>query len=70
MSLTLGALIRDARERAELTRAEFARRARTSPSAIARYESGQSGPKMESVQRCADAGGFFNLRVEPADASP
>ena len=69
MSLTPGAPIRKARERAGLTRAELARQARTSPSAIARYESGQSSPKIESVRRCVDAGGF-DLRVEPADASP
>ena len=62
-SPTLGALIREARERANLTRAELARRARTSPSAVARYETGQSCPKIETARRCVDACGF-DLRVE------
>ena len=66
MSLTLGALIREARERANLTRAELARRARMSPSAIARYETGQSTPKIDTAQRCVDACGF-DLRVELVD---
>ena len=68
-SLTPGALIRKARERADLTRAELARRARTSHSAIARYESGQSTPKIDTARRCVDACGF-DLRVELVDASP
>ena len=67
-SLTLGALIREARERAGLTRAELARRARTSPSAVARYETGQSSPKIETARRCLDACGFeVWLCVEPVD---
>ena len=68
-SLTLGALIREARERAGLTRTELARRARMSPSAVARYETGQSSPKIETARRCLDACGF-ELRVELAQASP
>ena len=68
-SLTLGALIREARDRAGLTRAELARRARTSPSSIARYETGRSSPKIETAQRCVDACGF-ELRVEPSHVSP
>ena len=69
MSLTLGALIREARERANLTRAELARRARVSPSAVARYETGQSSPKIDTAQRCLDACGF-ELRVELVPVSP
>ena len=68
-SPTLGALIREARERANLTRAELARRARTSPSAVARYETGQSSPKLETAQRCVDACGF-DLRVDLVEPSP
>ena len=68
-SLTLGALIREARERVGLTRTELARRARMSPSAVARYETGQSSSKIDAAQRCVDACGFA-LRVELAQASP
>ena len=69
MSLTLGVLIREARERAGLTRAELARRARMPPSAVARYETGQSSPTIDTARRCVDACGF-DLRVELVDASP
>ena len=69
LSLTLGTLIREARERANLTRAELARRARISPSAVARYETGQSSPKIGTAQRCVDACGF-DLRVELVEPSP
>ena len=68
-SLTLGALIREARERAGLTRSELARRARTSPSAVARYEASQSTPRIETARRCVDACGF-ELRVEVVHVSP
>ena len=68
-SLTLGALIREARERAGLTRAELARRARLSPSAVARYETGQSSPKIDTARRCLDACGF-ELRVDLVQVSP
>ena len=68
-SLTLGALIREARERAGLTRAELAKRSRMSPSAVARYETGQSSPRIETARRCFDACGF-ELRVEPGHVSP
>ena len=69
MSLTLGALIREARDRAGFTRAELARRARTSPAAVARYETGRASPKMETAKRCIQACGF-DLRVELVHASP
>ena len=69
VSLTLGALIREARERAGLTRAELARRARTSPSAVARYETGRSSPKIDTARRCLDACGF-ELRIELVQVSP
>ena len=63
MGLTLGVLIRDARERAGLTQADLARRAGTSQPAIARYEAGQALPRLETAQRCVEACGF-ELRIE------
>lgn len=63
MSSTLGALIREARERARLTQADLARRAGTSQPAIARYEAGQARPRLETAQRCVEACGFV-LRIE------
>ena len=63
MDLRLGVLIREARERAGLTQAGLARRARTSQPAIARYEAGQARPRLETAQRCVEACGFA-LRVE------
>ena len=69
MNSTLGALIREARERARLTQADVARRARTSQPAIARYEAGQSRPRLETVQRCVEACGF-ELRIELEQTSP
>ena len=68
-SLTLGALIREARERAGLTRTELAKRARMSPSAVARYETGQSSPTIDTTQRCVDACGI-ELRVDLVHVSP
>ena len=63
MRSTLGALIREARERAGLTQADVARRAGTSQPAIARYEAGQARPRFETAQRCVQACGFA-LRIE------
>ena len=63
MSSTLGVLMREARERARLSQADVARRARTSQPAIARYEAGQARPRLATAQRCVDACGF-ELRIE------
>ena len=63
MSSTLSVLIREARERARLSQADVARRARTSQPAIARYEAGQAQPRLETAQRCVEACGF-ELRIE------
>jgi transcriptional regulator with XRE-family HTH domain len=63
MSSTLGVLIREARERARLTQASLARSASTSQPAIARYETGQARPSLETAQRCVEACGF-ELRIE------
>ena len=65
----LGALIREARERAGLTRTEVARRARVSRRALAGYEAGEAGPRLETARRCIEACGF-ELRMELAPASP
>ena len=64
MPLTRDTLIREARERAEL-----ARRARTSPSAVVRYETGRAGPRIETARRCIEACGF-ELRIDLVRASP
>ena len=63
MDSTLGALIREARERARLTQADPARSASTSQPAIARYEVGQARPRLETAERCVEACGF-RLRIE------
>ena len=63
MDSTLGALIREARERARLTQADLARSASTSQPAIARYEAGQARPRLETAERCVEACGF-RLRIE------
>ena len=65
----LGALIREARLQARMTQADLARRASLSPSAIARYEAGQTRPRLETAQRCVEACGF-DLRIELEPASP
>ena len=65
----LGLLIREARERAGLTRTELARRARVSPRALASYEAGEAGPRMETARRRIEACGF-ELRMELAPTSP
>ena len=69
MSSTLGALIREARERAGLTQADLAHRAGTSQPAIARYEAGQARPRFETARRCVQACGFA-LRIELERTSP
>ena len=58
MVSTLGALIREARERAGFTQADLARKAGTSRPAIARYEAGRASPRVETAQRCIEACGI------------
>ena len=65
----LGVLIREARERAGLTPAELARRARVPRRALAGYEAGEAGPRLETARRCIEACGF-KLRIELALTSP
>lgn len=64
----VGSLIRLARERAGLSQAALAARAGTSQSAIARYESGVTSPRLETARRLVEACGS-ELRVELAESS-
>jgi predicted nucleotidyltransferase/DNA-binding XRE family transcriptional regulator len=59
-------LLRLARQRAGLTQAELARRAGTSQSAIARYESGVTSPSVRTLERLLYVlGQQLRLTVEP-----
>lgn len=51
------ALIREARERAGLSKRELARRAHTSPAAIVVYEQGARDPTVETLHRILAAAG-------------
>lgn len=63
-------LIREARLRAGLTQQELAERTGTTQSAIARWESGQTRPAVETVARLVRACGFeLNLRITEPDPS-
>jgi len=58
--------IRQARERANLSKRELARRARTSPAAIVMYESGDREPSYATLKRIVTAAGFeARLSVKP-----
>ena len=50
-------LIREARERAGLSKRELARRARTSPAAIVLYEQGARDPTVDTLDRILAAAG-------------
>jgi transcriptional regulator with XRE-family HTH domain len=60
--VTPAALLRDARRRSGLTLRQLARRARTSHSAIAAYESGAKSPNSATLRRLVRACGF---EIEP-----
>lgn len=60
--MTTAALLRDARRRSGLTIRQLARRARTSHSAIAAYESGAKSPNSATLRRLVRACGF---EIEP-----
>lgn len=67
MSIGAG-LIETARLRAGLTQAELARRAGTSQSAIALYESGRRSPTVSTLERVLRAAGYeLRARLEPVD---
>lgn len=57
-------VVRDVRQRAGLSQAALAARARTSQPAIARYEAGRATPSLGTVERiCAACGAALDLRV-------
>jgi transcriptional regulator with XRE-family HTH domain len=60
--MTSAALLRRARRRSGLTIRQLARRARTSHSAIAAYESGAKAPNSATLERLVRACGF---EIEP-----
>lgn len=67
----LGAdVVREARKRAGLTQRELAGRAGTTQSAIARLESGRTGPSFELVRRLVGLCGYrLGVFLSPADDS-
>jgi len=62
-------LVREARRRSGLTIRQLARRAGTSHSAIAAYESGAKSPNTTTLARIAEACGF-SLRCELSPVAP
>jgi transcriptional regulator with XRE-family HTH domain len=54
----IGALVKEMRRHAQLTQREFAERAGTSQSAIAKLEQGESNPTIDTIERWARAAGF------------
>jgi len=65
---TAGAMILEARILADISQAEQAQRAGTSPAAIAMYETGKRQPQFDTLERIIEAAGF-DLRciVAPPD---
>jgi transcriptional regulator with XRE-family HTH domain len=64
--MTPAALLRDARRRSGLTIRQLARRAHTSHSAIAAYESGAKSPNSATLRRLIAACGFeLEPRLQP-----
>ena len=53
--MDLAMTLAEARRRAGLTQAQLAARMKTSQAAVARIESGHSGPKWETIERYAQA---------------
>ena len=69
-TLDSAALITEARHKSGLTQSEFADRAGTSQSAVARYESGRSSPSATTMTRLLRAAGFeLEVRLKKARAS-
>ena len=65
--MEVSVLIREARERANLTQAELAARAGTSQPAISRYEAATASPSVETLDRLlASMGARLELSVTPA----
>jgi transcriptional regulator with XRE-family HTH domain len=65
-----GDLIKETRRRAGLSQAELARRASTTQSAVARWESGRVSPSLDTTMRVMRAAGFdLDYSVVPYDDS-
>lgn len=69
--MDIGSALRSARERAGLTQAELARRARTSQATLSAYESGAKEPSVATLSRLlAAAGSRLAVEPEPPAAIP
>lgn len=63
-------LLIEARTRAGLSHADMAQRMGTTPSAIARLESGRMAPTLRTLQRYAQAvGGRLRVQIETCEAA-
>jgi len=61
-------LIRLARDKAGLTQAELAERARMSQQAVSAYETGRKEPTLPTLQRLVAAAGFeMRIQLAPSD---
>ncbi|MFI5233734.1 MAG: helix-turn-helix domain-containing protein [Gemmatimonadales bacterium] len=58
-----GRIVRESRQRANLTQRELAERAGMSQPAVAKLERGATNPTLDTLARCAAAAGF-DLRLE------
>jgi transcriptional regulator with XRE-family HTH domain len=56
--MNAAALIKTAREKSGLSKRELARRAGTSPAAIVKYESGQTSPSVDTLNRILNVAGW------------
>ncbi|MEZ5175504.1 MAG: helix-turn-helix transcriptional regulator [Acidimicrobiia bacterium] len=61
-------IIAEARKRAGLTQAEFARRLGTHQPVVARWERGRTSPSLETVEQAVRAAGFdLTISITPRD---
>ncbi|TSD10964.1 helix-turn-helix domain-containing protein [Curtobacterium sp. KBS0715] len=66
--LSAAVLIRDARERAELTQVQLAQRAGVTQSVISTYENGRREPSLAALQRMLRAAGFTTtIDLQPVE---
>ncbi|OII15707.1 hypothetical protein BIU97_13515 [Curtobacterium sp. MCBA15_009] len=69
--VSAAALIRDARDRAELTQVQLARRAGVTQSVISTYENGRREPSLAALQRMLRAAGFTTtIDLHPVEEPP
>ncbi|WXF91645.1 helix-turn-helix transcriptional regulator [Curtobacterium flaccumfaciens pv. flaccumfaciens] len=69
--LSAAVLIRDARERAELTQVQLAQRAGVTQSVISTYENGRREPSLAALQRMLRAAGFTTtIDLQPVEEPP